>query len=70
MSNAENVTVPAEGTPKESDLLDVAGILGVTPDDAAEMSSVEIAVALGTLKVQEDDRNVNSDLLTDASRIN
>jgi hypothetical protein len=51
------------------DTLEVAGILGISPDDAAEMSVAEISAAFAGLKIQEDDRTVNADLLLDSSRI-
>lgn len=62
-------TVSVEGNPEEENVLEVAGILGVTPDEAAEMSVAEVAAALGSLKAQENDPSANTDLLTDGSRI-
>lgn len=56
-------------TSEDENVLEVAGILGLTPDEAAELSTSEVAVALGKLKAQENDPSAEADLLTDASRI-
>lgn len=65
MSISPNESVASE----DENILEVAGILGLTPDEAAELSASEIAVALGKLKAQENDPSAEADLLTDASRI-
>lgn len=65
----QNESVNEAGNPQEENVLEVAGILGVTPDEAAELSPSEIALALGLLKAQENDPSANTDLLTDGSRI-
>jgi hypothetical protein len=52
-----------------ADTLETAGILGISPDDAALMSATEVSAAFAALKIQEDDRTVNADLLIDSSRI-
>lgn len=65
MSISPNESVASE----DENVLEVAGILGLTPDEAAELSTSEVAVALGKLKAQENDPSAEADLLTDASRI-
>lgn len=65
MSDPQNATV----NPQEENVLEVAGILGVTPDEAAALTPSEVALALGLLKSQENDPTANTSLLTDASRI-
>jgi hypothetical protein len=69
MTSIEDNKSIAADVQREADVLDAAGILGVTPDEAADMSTSEIASAFVALKVQENDRSVNADLLTDAARI-
>ena len=68
MTKTDNAAPFGAGVPDE-DTLAVAGILGISPDDAAEMSAAEVSAAFAGLKIQEDDRTVNSDILMDSSRI-
>ena len=65
MMNTSNGNTPS----KSEDTLEVAKILGITPDDAAEMNRDEGAFAFGFLKNHADDSSVSADLLGDASQI-